>query len=73
VARGDLVGLEEGGTSIEGLASKNTTKGAVVLQADLEHDPVHRPAVELFVAHDPEGNAIVLLIPLDRLRGAISS
>lgn len=72
LACADLVHLQHHGSSVQRLPAKHTTESAVVLQAHLLHDGVHRPAVQLFIRHDLQRQLILLLVPLHRLQGIIS-
>ena len=38
--------------SIEGLASEDTAERAIVARADLGHDLVHGPAIQVLVGHN---------------------
>lgn len=42
----------------------------VVLQADLAHDLVHRPAVQVSIGHDHQRDLVLVLVALHRLHAA---
>ena len=64
--------LRETGLLLEGLSPEDAAVRAVVLQADLADDLVHRPVVEVFVRDDGERQAVDLLVFLDGFEGVVS-
>lgn len=67
-----LVHFQHHGSSVQRLSAKHTTERAVILQAHLLHDGIHRPAVQLFIRHDLQRQLILLLVPFHRLQGIVS-
>lgn len=63
--------LHQLGAPLEGLAAKDAAEGAVVADASGADDLVHRPAVEVLVGEDLEGQGVVDAILLDRLQRVV--
>ena len=63
--------LHQLGAALEGLAAKDAAEGAVVADASGADDLVHRPAVEVLVGEDLEGQGVVDAILLDRLQRVV--
>mmetsp|Transcript_6508 Transcript_6508/g.18718 ORF Transcript_6508/g.18718 Transcript_6508/m.18718 type:complete len:265 (+) Transcript_6508:309-1103(+) len=72
VARHDAVRLCEDSSPIQSLSPQHTTVRAIILGADLPHDVVHRPPVQLLVGDHRERYAILDLILLHRGQRVIS-
>lgn len=54
------------------LSSEHAAEGAVVLLADLRHDLVHRPPIDVLIAKDRQRQPEVLLVLSHLLDGVVS-
>ena len=60
--------LHHKGPPVQSLPPEHSTEGAVVLGANLLHNLVHGPAVQLFIRHHLQRNLVLLLVALDCLQ-----
>lgn len=72
VAGDELVGVEEGGAAVEGLATEDAAEGAVVFEADEGDDLIHGPAVEVLVGDNLEGEPELDVVPLYGVEGVVA-
>ena len=72
VARHDLIDPELHGAPVQRLSPEDSAEGAVVLETNLGHDLVHRPAVQILVRQDLERYSILVSVPLHCLQRVVS-
>lgn len=60
--------LHHCGSSVQSLPPEDPTEGAVVLGANLLHNFVHGPAIQLLIGHHLQRNLVLLLVTLDCLQ-----